>query len=361
MEASSKQRDPRAHLLTGAHWEIAGEAGLNALGLPPEPSAMLAERAEARDAAYREVAARLDGDTPATVDDDGNLHAAALTAVPDPPSLTDLRRRVEAMLPRIDLPELVLEVMSWHPGFTEAFTHASGNPARVADLGLSVAAVLCAHAMNVGFGPVTSPGVAALTRGRLHHVDQSYLRFDTLAAADTALVEAQARTRWPRPGAVGWSPERRRAAVRGTGAHHPCPPEREVLRSETRDHWAEHDQRPSRRTCRPGALGHPADSMHAVDVVLRQQGGTVPEAIITGTGSYSDIMCTCSAASTGRSWRTCPIRGCGVWTLPPTTGLWTRPLVAGSMWSGSAGIGGTCAGSRSRSTPAKCPRMRSRA
>ncbi|MEV3959350.1 hypothetical protein AB0M34_00380 [Nocardia sp. NPDC050193] len=42
----------------------------------------------------------------------------------DPPSLTYLRRRVEAMLPRIDLPELVLEVMSWHPGLTEAFTHA---------------------------------------------------------------------------------------------------------------------------------------------------------------------------------------------------------------------------------------------
>jgi hypothetical protein len=47
-------------------------------------------------------------------------------AVSDPPSLVDLRRRVEAMLPEIDLPELVLEVMSWVPGFTEAFTHASG-------------------------------------------------------------------------------------------------------------------------------------------------------------------------------------------------------------------------------------------
>ncbi|WP_328821054.1 Tn3 family transposase [Nocardia sp. CY41] len=32
------------------------------------------------------------------------------------------------------------------------------------------------------------------------------------------------------------------------------------------------------------------DSLHAVDVVLRQQGGTVPEKIITDTGSYSDIM-----------------------------------------------------------------------
>jgi TnpA family transposase len=36
--------------------------------------------------------------------------------------------------------------------------------------------------------------------------------------------------------------------------------------------------------------GTPRDSLHAVDVVLRQQGGTVPEVIITDTGSYSDIV-----------------------------------------------------------------------
>ncbi|WP_308283078.1 Tn3 family transposase [Pseudonocardia nigra] len=31
-------------------------------------------------------------------------------------------------------------------------------------------------------------------------------------------------------------------------------------------------------------------ALHAVDVVLRQQGGVVPETIITDTGSYSDIV-----------------------------------------------------------------------
>lgn len=86
VESSSKWRDPRAHLLTGASWEAAREAGLNALGLPVEPAGMLADHVTVFDAAYREVAARLDADTPATVDDEGKLHAAALVAVPDPPS-----------------------------------------------------------------------------------------------------------------------------------------------------------------------------------------------------------------------------------------------------------------------------------
>lgn len=79
-------------------------------------------------------------------------------AEPDPPSPVDLRRRVKAMVPEVDLPELVLEVMYWMPGFTEAFTYASDNGARVADLGLSIAAVLCAHAMNVGFKAGDQPG-----------------------------------------------------------------------------------------------------------------------------------------------------------------------------------------------------------
>ena len=181
------------------------EAGMNALGLPTVAAGMLAEHAAALDTAYREVASRLDADTPATIGEDGKLHVAALVAVPDPASLVDLRRRVEAMLPRVDLPELVLEVMSWHPGFTEAFTHTSGNDARVADLGLSVAAVLCAHAMNVGFGPVTGRGVEALTRDRLLHVDQCYVRSETLAAANAVLVDAQAEIGWPKRGAVPWS------------------------------------------------------------------------------------------------------------------------------------------------------------
>jgi TnpA family transposase len=41
--------------------------------------------------------------------------------------------------------------------------------------------------------PVIDPGDAALSRGRLVHVDQYYLRADTIAAANAALIEAQGR------------------------------------------------------------------------------------------------------------------------------------------------------------------------
>lgn len=60
------------------------------------------------------------------------------------------------------------------------------------DLPTSVAALLVAEACNVGLTPVIKPGVPALTRARLSHVDQNYLRADTHSAASARLIEAQA-------------------------------------------------------------------------------------------------------------------------------------------------------------------------
>jgi hypothetical protein len=57
---------------------------------------------------------------------------------------------------------------------------------------VTIAAALTAHALNVGYTPVISPGVAALTRGRISHVDQNYLRAETYAAANGPLIGAQA-------------------------------------------------------------------------------------------------------------------------------------------------------------------------
>ncbi|MDG5773750.1 Tn3 family transposase, partial [Mycolicibacterium fortuitum] len=97
---SSRWRDPRAHLLAGEAWEAARDAGMNALGLPAAPTQLLTDHATALETAYRELAARLGEDTPASIDADGKLHVAALDAKAEPASLVDLRRRVEAMIPR---------------------------------------------------------------------------------------------------------------------------------------------------------------------------------------------------------------------------------------------------------------------
>ena len=48
----------------------------------------------------------------------------------------------------------------------------------------------CAHG-GIGLAPVIDPNNKALIRSRLSHVDQNYVRADTIAAANAALITAQ--------------------------------------------------------------------------------------------------------------------------------------------------------------------------
>ena len=109
--------------------------------------------------------------------DDGRLHFAA-------------RKAVEAMMPRVDLPEVLLEVFSW-TGADQAFTSITGGEARLKELHVTIAALLVAHSCNVGYTPVIG-SADALKYGTLSHVDQTYLRLATYQAANATLIEHQA-------------------------------------------------------------------------------------------------------------------------------------------------------------------------
>jgi hypothetical protein len=112
--------------------------------------------------------------------------------VEEPSSLADLRRRTAAMLPRVDLPEVILEVMSWEPGIAAVFTAASGGRSRLEDLGTSIAACLAAHSMNIGYRPIARAGVPALEWSRLSHVYQNYFRPETIGPANAPMVSRRA-------------------------------------------------------------------------------------------------------------------------------------------------------------------------
>jgi len=112
------------------------------------------------DDAYRRLAARLvtgcgtSGRVRVEAGDDGRtrLHLGRLDAVGEPLSLVELRSTVAAMLPLVDLPELLLEVHAW-TGYLDEFTHVSEAGSRMEDLAVSVAAVLLAEGCNLGFAP----------------------------------------------------------------------------------------------------------------------------------------------------------------------------------------------------------------
>ena len=194
------------------------------------------------------------------------------------------------MLPRVDIGELILEVMSWEPGFIDAFTAASGGRSRLADLHVSIAAALTAQALNVGYTPVISPGVTALTRDRISHVDQNYLRAENFAAANAPLIDAQAgialAQAWGGGLVAAVDGIRFVVPVRSIDAR-PNPKYYGRRRGAT---WLNLISDQAVGLAGQVVSGTPKDSLHLIDLIYRQDGGARPEVIISDTGSYSDMV-----------------------------------------------------------------------
>jgi hypothetical protein len=125
---SLRWSDPRAHLLDGADWLAVRNEVLAGLGLGEPVEAHLAEYAAALDAAWRLRAQRIDEAGP----------DASMRIVPGGGG---------RMLPRVDLPELLMEVYSWTGCFDE-YVHVGDLSTRIEDLPVTVAALLVAEATS---------------------------------------------------------------------------------------------------------------------------------------------------------------------------------------------------------------------
>jgi hypothetical protein len=170
------------------------------LGLSALPEPTLTMLAQELDATYRAVAARLPENKAVrfeTVAGKPELILSPLDKLEDPPSLVALREEVKSRMPRVDLPEILIEIAA-RTGCMDSFTHLTERAARATDLTTSLCAVLLAEARNTGPEPFVRQDTPALRRDRLLWVDQNYVRDETLTAANILLVAAQSRIRLAR-------------------------------------------------------------------------------------------------------------------------------------------------------------------
>ena len=287
--ASDRWSDPRARLLSGPAWENAKGPALGALLLPEQPDSLLAELAATLDMAWRTTADGITASGDLTTDADGRIHLGKDDALEDTPTLQDLRTRVAGMIPYVDLSELVLEVMGWHPDFTASFTSAAGATSRLADLHVSVAALLTAHALNIGLGPVISDA-PALTRDRLSHVDQHYLGSDSFAAANTVLIKAQRANElaqaWGGGLVAAVDGMRFIVPVRSVDAR----PNPKYFHRKKGVTWLNMISDQSVGLAGKVVSGTPKDTLHFVDLLYNPDDSQRPEVLVTDQGSYSDIV-----------------------------------------------------------------------
>ena len=280
--------DPRLGLLSGPAWESARPAICRTLGLSPDAPAEISRLSDRLDAAYRTTAAHLPSNADVRIDG-GELVLTALEKIDDPPSLVVLKAAVAARLPRVDLPELLLE-MHARTRFADGFTHASESGARAGDVATSICAVLLAEACNTGFEPLIRLDKPSLRRSRLSWVRQNYIRAETLTRANAALVAAQNRI----PLARSWgggdvaSADGLRFVVPIRTIHSgPNPHYFGQERGVTFYNLVSDQFTGLNGIAVPGTL---RDSLVLLSVVLEQQTELQPTEIMTDTGAYTDIM-----------------------------------------------------------------------
>lgn len=284
--------DPRAGLLEGAEWETTRPIICRTLGLSASPEPTLNALAAELDSTYRAVAARLPNNPAVRFEAAGDrqeLVLSPLDKLDEPATLISLREKVAGMLPRVDLPELILEIAA-RTGFTDAFTHLSERSARASDLHISLCAVLMAEACNTGLEPLIRSDVPALKRDRLSWVDQNYIREDTLTAANVTLVAAHNRIElanaWGGGEVASADGIRFVVPVRTVHAG-PNPKYFGVGRGVTWYNLISDQFSGLNDITVPGTL---RDSLILLAVVLEQQTDLQPTQIMTDTGAYSDVV-----------------------------------------------------------------------
>ena len=106
---SDRWGDPRSVLLPERAWEISREQTRTSLKLPKDPKEFVAILGTELDAAYQRTLDGLRRDHPIFQVADGRVDLEKLDALDEPASLKALRARIDAMLPDVELPELLLE------------------------------------------------------------------------------------------------------------------------------------------------------------------------------------------------------------------------------------------------------------
>jgi TnpA family transposase len=318
---SVRHADARLGLLSGPAWTAARPTICRSLGHSLSGDETIAALTRELDQTYRTVAASLPSNPGARVEQvDGkdDLTVTPLDKLGEPDSLVKLRAEVNGRLPRVDLPEVLLEIAA-RTDFKSRFTHVSERESRMENLATSICANLIAEACNIGLEPLTRNDVPALRRARLSWVSQNFIRNETLLDANSCLVAQQNKIplvqQWGGGEVASADGLRFVVPVRTLNAG-PNPKYFGFERGVTYYNLVSDQFTGLNAIVIPGTL---RDSLYLLAVVLEQQTELHPTEIMTDTAAYTDVVF-------GLFWllgyRFCPriadIGGARYWRIDPS-------------------------------------------
>ena len=119
---------------------------------------------------------------------DNHLVISPLEADDESSSLKKLRKLINSRLPKVGLPDILIEVDNWI-GFSECFYHSGNQPPNTDELPIYLYAAILSEATNLG--PTAMADVADLSYDRIVWYKNWYICDETLDAAKTKLVNFQ--------------------------------------------------------------------------------------------------------------------------------------------------------------------------
>ncbi|MGW7463864.1 Tn3 family transposase [Streptomyces xantholiticus] len=282
----SRWADLRARLLSNEVWEQVRPNLLTSLGLPEDPATYLEQARKDLHADLTRVASRLPEGAPAPLVD-GNLRLPK----GQPLRTSNLSRQVEKLLPKVELPQVVLEVLSRTGGIT-AFTTRNGSPSPDPQFALSVAAVLVGHGCNLGLEAVASDK-DALRLDRLDRVSRNYIRPETIEACNNLMLREQATV----PVTMQWNGGRL-ASVDGLRFTIPTPQPRLQVAPEGNSEvtWLTVLTEQAIQLSGRVVSGRPSAALEALSTLTthREQAATPgtrqPDAIVAEAGTHKDLV-----------------------------------------------------------------------
>jgi Tn3 transposase DDE domain len=179
---SSRRYRPFAHeLLPKERWEELKASGHTRLALSDDPQVYLKQQQTEIHTHLTAIQHDLAGIPGLTLDEAGNFHLARLE--PDvPEEARVLSRHLYAMLPRIDLPDLLTEVNDW-TSFLGACTHLLSGESLHGSAIFPLLAAMMGTGMNLGLTKLAA--ASPYTYGELSWAMDWYVREDTLRHART--------------------------------------------------------------------------------------------------------------------------------------------------------------------------------
>ncbi len=284
--------DPRRGLLDGATWQESKLMVCRALNRSLDAKAEIDGLSSLLDETFRQVAARAPTNPDLrieTVEGKSELVVTPLDKIVDCESLRFLRASVQSRLPKVGMPDVLLETMA-RTGFAQAFTHLSERQARIEHFDISLCAALIGEACNIGLEPMVREDIPALRRDRLSWIGQNFIRPETLDAASALIVATHGKLplvqHWG-SGEVASADGMRFVAPASAIHAGPNPKYYGQARGVTWYNMLSDQFSGLNGAVVPGTL---RDSLAILALLLEQETELDPQEIMTDTAAYSDAI-----------------------------------------------------------------------